>query len=105
GRRGRATCDGPESPNRPGMRKFNQAARDYDVWHLQAEYMAGERLSFTGTWQGRKDDYDESDFGLRRADLTGYGIEAALQIHDNTSAYLFANRDDIDYLLRSRQSG
>ncbi len=104
-RGGGSTFPEPESTNLPGMRKYNQAERGYNLWQLQADYSVGDRLTLTGLTQGRRDDYDKSDFGLRRSDLTTYGLELGYAINEVSSLYVFVNRDDLGYDLRSRQSG
>ncbi len=94
-----------EPANHPGMRKFLQAAREYDEWSVLAMYLAGDSLTLTATTTGRLDDYDESPLGLQSADKLGYGLELGWALRDGVSANAFANREDIDYFLRSRQSG
>ena len=52
--------------NLPGLRKFNQAERELrPVDRCRATTSIGDRMTLTGSWQGRKDDYDKSDFGFR----------------------------------------
>ena len=104
-RGGGATFEEPESTNLPGMRKFNQAERNYDLWTLQGDYTVNDRLTLTGSWQGRQDDYDKSAFGIQEAELMAYGLELGWALRDSASLYLFANRDELSYFLQSRQSG
>ena len=104
-RGGGATFEEPESTNLPGMRKFNQAERTYDLWMLQGDYTIGDNLTLTGSWQGRKDDYDKSAFGLQSADTMAYGLELGWALAAGRTLYVFANRDELDYFLQSRQSG
>jgi MtrB/PioB family decaheme-associated outer membrane protein len=94
-----------EPANHPGMRKFLQAAREYGEWSVMAMYLAGDSLSLTATTSGRQEDYDESPLGLQSADKLGFGLELGWALREGVSANLFANRESIDYFLRSRQSG
>lgn len=94
-----------EPTNHPGMRKFLQAARNYGEWNLIAMYLASDTLSLTATTTGRKEDYDDSPLGLRSADRLGYGLELGWALREGVSFNVFANREDIDYFLSSRQSG
>jgi MtrB/PioB family decaheme-associated outer membrane protein len=104
-RGGGATFPEPESTNLPGMRKFNQAERTYDLWLLQGDYTISDTMTLSGNWQGRQDDYDKSAFGLQSADTMAYGLELGWAFAAGRNLYVFANRDDIEYFLQSRQSG
>ena len=95
----------PEGANNlPGMRKFLQAAREYDQWNLMAMYLIGDSMSLTGTVQGRDDDYDESDFGLQSAERMAYGLELGWAAREGLAFNVFGNWEDLDYLVQSRQS-
>jgi len=94
-----------EPANHPGMRKFLQAAREYGEWSVMALYLASDTLSLTATTTGRQEDYDESPLGLQSADRLGYGLELGWALREGVSVNVFANREDIAYFLRSRQSG
>jgi hypothetical protein len=96
----------PEGANNlPGMRKFLQAAREYDAWNLMAMYLIGDSLSLTGTVQGRDDDYDESEFGLTSAERMAYGLELGWAAGNGLAFNAFVNREDLESFLQSRQSG
>jgi MtrB/PioB family decaheme-associated outer membrane protein len=101
-----ATFPDPETPtNLPGMRKFNQAERGYDLWNVQADWTINDRMTLTGTTQGRKDDYDKSEFGLTESKVATFGLEWAWEITDRSNLFAFYNRDKLEYVLDSRQSG
>jgi MtrB/PioB family decaheme-associated outer membrane protein len=95
----------PEGANNlPGMRKFLQADREYGELTLMAMYVIGGNGSLTGNLRSREEDYRDSDFGLQDAETLAYGLELGWVIGKG-SAFLFANREEIDYFLQSRQSG
>jgi hypothetical protein len=94
-----------EPANHPGMRKFLQAAREYDEWNVMAMFLAGDALSLTATTSGRQEDFDQSPLGLQSADRFGYGLELGWAVGEGVSVNLFANREEIAYFLQSRQSG
>jgi MtrB/PioB family decaheme-associated outer membrane protein len=91
--------------NHPGMRKFLQADREYQLWNVLAMYLIGDRISLTGTLQGKDEDYDESPFGLQTAEELNYGLDLGWAVRDGLTFNAFVNREDIEYFLRSRQSG
>ncbi|HVS01877.1 MAG TPA: MtrB/PioB family decaheme-associated outer membrane protein [Thermoanaerobaculia bacterium] len=94
-----------EPNNHPGMRKFLQAAREYHLWNVMAMYLIGDSMSLTVTAQGRDEEYDRSQFGLRDAEELNYGIDLGRALRPGMHVNVFANREEIDYRLLSRQSG
>jgi MtrB/PioB family decaheme-associated outer membrane protein len=91
--------------NHPGMRKFLQADREYTQWNLIGMYLIGDSLSLTGTVQGRDDDYDDSQFGLKTAERMAYGLELGWAAGNGVAFNAFINREDLESFLQSRQSG
>jgi hypothetical protein len=61
-------------------------------------------LSLTATTTGREDDYDQSPLGLQSSERLGFGLEAGWALAPGVSVNLFANREELEYFLQSRQS-
>lgn len=91
--------------NQPGLRKFAQAAREYDQLNLQAQMFAGPAWSFFLGVTGRDEDYDESALGLISDEILQYNFELAYAPGENLNIYLFGHRADRESFQRARQSG
>jgi MtrB/PioB family decaheme-associated outer membrane protein len=101
-----ATFVEPEGvTNLPALRKFAQAARQYDDYNFQAQWLATDTWNFTAGVTGRKDDYDESQFGLISDEILQYNAEAAFIPGENLTLFLFGHWADREVFQRSRQSG
>ncbi len=91
--------------NQPGLRKFAQAAREYDQLNLALEFFPTDVLTFTVGVTGRDEDYDESDLGLLDDELVQYNAELSYAPGENFNFYLFAQRADREVFQIARQSG
>jgi hypothetical protein len=96
----------PEGINNiPTLRKFDEAAREYDAFNVLAQVFASEAWNFTLGVNGRNEDYDESLFGLQQDDVVNYNGEISYSPGEKLNFFLFAQRADRDVLQRARQSG
>ena len=96
----------PEGVNNlPTLRKFAQAAREYDDYNLQAQWFATDAWNFTVGVTGREDDFDESEFGLISDEILQYNAEVAFVPSDNLTLYVFGHLADREVFQRARQSG
>jgi MtrB/PioB family decaheme-associated outer membrane protein len=101
-----ATFGEPEDPtNLPALRKFDEAARQYDAFNVLAQLLPSDVWSFSFGVNSRADDYDESLFGLQKDDILSYSAEVSYTPGENVSFYLFGQRSDRDVRQRGRQSG
>jgi hypothetical protein len=101
-----ATFVEPEGvTNMPTLRKFDEAARQYDAYNLFGEFFATDAWSISATITDRNEDYDKSEFGLVSDDLLQYSAEVGYAPGENLSFYLFGQRADRDSLQKERQSG
>lgn len=96
----------PGAPNNlPGLRKFDEAARKLDAYDFQAQATPGSAWSFSLGLNGRKEDYDESEFGLIDDQIDQYHFEIGYTPGEDLNFFLFGQRSDRDVFQRSRQSG
>lgn len=101
-----ATFPEPEGiNNQPGLRKFSQAARDFDDYDLSVQFFPDEKWNVTIGFSGRKEDYPESEFGLVSDEVLQYNFEIAYTPGADLNFYLFGHTADRDVFQRSRQSG
>lgn len=91
--------------NQPGLRKYDQAAREYGQLNVQAQFFAGEAWSFLAGVTGRDEDYDESQFGLIADEILQYNLELGYAPGETLNLYLFGHRADRETFQRARQSG
>lgn len=91
--------------NQPGLRKYDEAAREYDMYYVQATFMLGERSDLMVGFNNRKDDYKESVFGLTDDEITQYNAEYSISLNDAGHLYIFWNHTDRTNFLAGRQSG
>jgi MtrB/PioB family decaheme-associated outer membrane protein len=101
-----ATFIEPEGiTNLPALRKYDEAARTYDGYYVQAWWYASEKLDFAFGVNQRSDDYDESRFGLVSDEVLQYNAEVNFAIAEGTNLYAFYQRSEREVFQRSRQSG
>lgn len=91
--------------NLPALRKYDQAAREYDQLYVQAQLFTGEAWSFFFGVTGRNEDYEESAFGLISDEILQYNVEVGYTPGDNLNFFVFGHRADRDSFQRARQSG
>ncbi len=89
----------------PGLRKFDEAARQYDAWRVSADFLFGEAWTFTLATNGRQDDYDQSQFGLISDEVRFVNLELSYVPGAASEVYLFGTRSDRSTFQRGRQSG
>jgi MtrB/PioB family decaheme-associated outer membrane protein len=90
--------------NQLGLRKFDQAARQYDAFNVLAQVFATEAWNLTFGATSRKEDYDKSLFGLQKDDVLQYNAEVSYAPGENLSFFLFGQRADRDVRQKARQS-
>lgn len=96
----------PSGPdNQPGLRRFDQAAREYDAYNVQAQLFASAAWNLVVGVTGRNEDYDESELGLLRDEILQYNFELGFAPGAGTNFYLFGHRADREVFQRARQSG
>jgi MtrB/PioB family decaheme-associated outer membrane protein len=91
--------------NQPGLRKFAQAAREYDAWNVWAQYLLGERWTFSGGVTARDDEYPESDFGLLRDEILQFNFDLSYAVGEGNTLYFFGQVSDREVNQKARQSG
>ncbi len=91
--------------NQAGLRKFAQAAREYDQLNLTADFFPAEAWTFTTGVTGRDEDYDESELGLLADELVQWNAELSYAPGENLTFYLFGQRADRESFQIARQSG
>lgn len=91
--------------NNPELRKFAQAARQYDEIRLSTDFYPVEAWTITMGASGRSEDYDESRLGLLDDELFQYNAEVSYTPGDTLTVYLFGQRADRNVFQRARQSG
>jgi hypothetical protein len=94
-----------EPNNLPGLRKYDEAAREYDSFYVQAMMMLGESSDLMLSVNQRDDDYDESEFGLTGDEVMQYNVEYSVALPDSGSFFVFFNRTERTVDQRNRQSG
>lgn len=91
--------------NLPGLRKYDEAAREYDQFNVNAQFFASDALSFFFGVTGRNEDYKESEFGLLEDEILQYNAEIGYAPGESLNFYLFGHIADRDSLQAARQSG
>ncbi len=91
--------------NIPTLRKFDEAAREYGQYNVQANLFPAEAWNLFFGVTGRDEDYDESGHGLIRDEILQYNAEIGYAPGERLTVYLFGHRADRDSFQRARQSG
>jgi MtrB/PioB family decaheme-associated outer membrane protein len=101
-----ATFLHPEGANNvPTLRRFDEAARDYDQWRASAQWSATDTFSVFFEVSGRSDDYKESLHGLQSDEIMSYNLELGWTPREGQNLYLFGSLSDRDVDQKARQSG
>lgn len=101
-----ATFVEPEgSNNQPGLRRFDEAAREYDLWRASAQWYPTDVFSVFFEVSGRKDDYTESLHGLLSDEIMSYNVELGWTPKEGQNLYVFGSLSDRDVFQKARQSG
>jgi MtrB/PioB family decaheme-associated outer membrane protein len=96
----------PEGVSLPaGLRRYDEAERNYDDYNVQAQWFATDAWNFTFGVTGRDEDYDKSELGLQSDDIFQYNAEVAYVPSDALTLYLFGQWADRQTFMISRQSG
>lgn len=91
--------------NQPGLRKFTQAARDFDDYDLSVTLFPKANWNVTTGLSGRDESYPESQFGLLSDETLQANFEVAYTPGAGFGCYLFGHRADRQVVQRARQSG
>lgn len=91
--------------NQAGLRKYDEAAREFDQFNVQASWFPAEAWNFFFGVTGRNEDYDESELGLLEDEILQYNAEIGYTPGENLNLYLFGHIADRDSLQGARQSG
>ncbi len=91
--------------NLPGLRKYDQAARDVDDYDLALQFFPDDEWNFSIGFSGWEEDYGESEFGLVSDDLANVNVEFGYAPGEDFNFFLFAHNEDRDVFQRNRQSG
>lgn len=94
-----------EVNNLPDLRKYDEAAREYDLWDVQVQLFPSDVWSVFLGIGGRDEDYDESAFGLLADELTEFNAEVSYTPGARSSFYAFYSLADRDVEQAARQSG
>lgn len=91
--------------NQPGLRKFDQAAREVHRWDYSLVWTPGEAFSLTAGIGRAREDYVESSFGLLGELLTQYNAELNYMPSERLNTHVYFHRSDREVGQRGRQSG
>ncbi len=91
--------------NLPDLRKYDEAARQYDGYGVQGWWYASEKMDLAFGVNTRDDDYDESRFGLVADEVMQYNAEINFAVAPGSNLYFFYQRSEREVFQRSRQSG
>lgn len=87
-----------------GLRRFDQANREYDQVKVWAQALAGERWSVSFGVANRDEEYPDSEFGLVSDEVLELEAELAFMISEASTFTLFGHFADRDSFQRTRQS-
>jgi len=91
--------------NQPGLRKYDEAAKEADIYDVQVQFFPADVWSLTFGVSAREDDYPESVFGLLSDEILEYNAELSFTPSARSTLYLFAYLGERDVFQRARQSG
>jgi MtrB/PioB family decaheme-associated outer membrane protein len=94
-----------EPNNLPDLRKYDEAAREYDAISVQGMWYVSENVDVAFGVTNRDDDYDESLFGLVGDELLQYNAEVSFALGEKGSLYIFGHMSEREVFQRARQSG
>jgi MtrB/PioB family decaheme-associated outer membrane protein len=85
-----------EYENHPLLRKYYLADRDRDEARLRADFAPAPVINLGFAASYAKDDYDDSYFGLNRAQVESVSVDAGWYPRENVSLTGFYTREDYD---------
>ena len=91
--------------NLPALRKYDEAARKYNSENVWAQFLLGDAVTLSVGVTHRLDDYNKSQFGLKKDKVMQYNLDFSYNPNEKTSLYLFGNISDRDVNQAARQSG
>lgn len=91
--------------NQPGLRKYDEAERTYDIGYVSALLMPDDVVNVTLGARLNDQDYDKSEFGLLKDRTYDYNAEVSYNPSDTFSLFVFAQRTDRETKQAARQSG
>ncbi len=91
--------------NQPGLRKYDQAARDVDDYEVSVQLTPNDMWYLSFGLSGRDEDYGKSEFGLISDEVANLNFEIGYTPGANLNFYLFGHNEDRDVFQRNRQSG
>ena len=91
--------------NQPGLRKYDEAARDYDDWEASVFILLTDAWNLNLGVSGRDEDYDESQFGLIDDDILQLSADLSYSPGEDLTFFAFAHLGDRETFQRARQSG
>ncbi len=91
--------------NLPGLRKYDEAARDVDDYEIAVQLFPKDSWNFSFGLSGRDEDYGASEFGLITDETGNFNFELGYTPGANLNFYLFGHNEDRDVFQRNRQSG
>ncbi|HUP22322.1 MAG TPA: MtrB/PioB family decaheme-associated outer membrane protein [Thermoanaerobaculia bacterium] len=96
----------PEGPNNlPGLRKYDEAAREFDDWEVSASLQLSDAWHLMLGVSGREEDYDESRFGLVADEILQLNGEVNYAPSATWNVYLFGHLAERESFQQARQSG
>jgi MtrB/PioB family decaheme-associated outer membrane protein len=90
--------------NQPGLRKFDEAAREFDDWEASVFVFLSEAWNLNVGISGRDEDYDESQFGLIEDEILQYSADLSYAPSETFGLYIFGHIADRESFQRERQS-
>src|SRR5258706_12975179 len=87
------------------MRKFHQAAPNFDAYNLPAQAPPSDPWTFQLGANSRYEDYNKSQFGLTYDDTLQFNAEVSYTPGEKVNFFLFANHANRKNQIKSRQSG
>lgn len=90
--------------NLPGLRKFAQAAREYDDYTAQLQFFPIDTLQLSVGVSSRDEEYDESEFGLATDEVLQWNAEIDYAPGANLNFFAFVHQAERESFQNARQS-
>ena len=81
-------------PLLPGFRQYFLTDRNRDRLRGSVNFQASDALALQATLAYNKDDYNKSEYGLKKMDSTMFGLDATLQASETLSFNAFYSLED-----------
>ena len=89
----------------PDLRKFDEAARDFDDYSVQVSLYPSASWSVVVGASSHEEKYNESVFGLLSDETARYNGEVSFAASERFTFFVFGDMTERTNLMRSRQSG